>query len=97
MLCWLPSAGLVWCRATPTRHIRDPHRDEKMTAIRNTLNECSIEHQEFHEDEVDIYLNPKIGADWQVHGQQKRMVTPGRMKTSLKTLRPVQLITRCAF
>lgn len=27
---WLPSAGLVWRRAAPTLHIRDPHKDEKM-------------------------------------------------------------------
>lgn len=34
----------------------------------------------FYEDEVDIHLNPKIGADWQVRGQQKRVVTPVRME-----------------
>jgi len=27
---------------------------------------------------VDIHLNPKIGADWQLRGQQKRVVTPGQ-------------------
>lgn len=27
---------------------------------------------------MDIYLNPKIGADWQLRGQQKRVVTPGQ-------------------
>lgn len=32
----------------------------------------------FYEDEVDIHLNPKIGADWQRRGQQKRVVTPGK-------------------
>jgi len=26
---------------------------------------------------VDIHLNPKIGADWQVCGQQKHVVMPG--------------------
>lgn len=31
-----------------------------------------------YEDEVDIHLNPKIGADWMVPGQQKEVVTPGR-------------------
>lgn len=31
-----------------------------------------------YEDEVDIHLNPKIGADWQLRGQQKRVVTPGQ-------------------
>lgn len=75
---WLPSAGLVWRRAAPTLNIRDPHRDEKMAAIRQVLDECSIEHPVFYEDEVDIHLNPKIGADWQRRGQQKRVVTPGQ-------------------
>ena len=35
-------------------------------------------HPVFYEDEVDIHLNPKIGADWQLRGQQKRVVTPGQ-------------------
>lgn len=29
-------------------------------------------------DEVDIHLNPKIGPDWMVPGQQKQVVTPGQ-------------------
>ena len=75
---WLPAAGLVWRRAAPTLHIRDPHKDEKMAAIHKALDECSAEHPVFYEDEVDIHLNPKIGADWQRRGQQKRVVTPGQ-------------------
>lgn len=31
-----------------------------------------------YEDEVDIHLNPKIGADWMVPGQQKEVLTPGK-------------------
>ncbi len=68
---WLPAAGLVWRRAAPTLRIRDPHKDEKMAAISAALEQCSQEHPVFYEDEVDIHLNPKIGADWQVRGQQK--------------------------
>ncbi len=75
---WLPAAGLVWRRAAPTLRIRDPHKDEKMAAISAALEQCSQEHPVFYEDEVDIHLNPKIGADWQVRGQQKRVVTPGQ-------------------
>lgn len=71
---WLPSAGIMWRRAAPTLHIRDPHKDEKMVAIHKALDECSLEHPVFYEDEVDIHLNPKIGADW----QQKRVMTPGQ-------------------
>lgn len=42
-----------------------------MAAIHKALDECSAEHPVFYEDEVDIHLNPKIGADWQLRGQQK--------------------------
>ena len=34
-----------------------------------------------YEDEVDIHLNPKIGADWQLRGQQNRW-SRGTGKTS---------------
>ncbi|VDG96004.1 IS630 orf [Shigella dysenteriae] len=49
-----------------------------MAAIHKALDECSAEHLVFYEDEVDIHLHPKIGADWQLRGQQKRVVTPGQ-------------------
>ncbi len=49
-----------------------------MAVIHKALDECSAEHPVFYEDEVDIHLNPKIGADWQLRGQQKRVVTPGQ-------------------
>lgn len=75
---WLPAAGLVWRRAAPTLRIRDPHKEEKMAAINEALARCDLENPVFYEDEVDIHLNPKIGADWQLRGQQKRVVTPGQ-------------------
>lgn len=31
-----------------------------------------------HEDEVDIHLNPKIGPDYMLKGQQKQVLTPGQ-------------------
>jgi transposase len=31
-----------------------------------------------HVDEVDIHLNPKIGPDWMLRGQQKKVLTPGK-------------------
>jgi transposase len=31
-----------------------------------------------YSDEVDIHLNPKIGRDWMLPGQQRRIVTPGK-------------------
>src|SRR6266852_352039 len=32
----------------------------------------------FYEDEVDIHLNPKVGLDWMIAGQQKDLMTPGK-------------------
>ncbi|SQK77683.1 IS630 transposase [Escherichia coli] len=49
-----------------------------MAAIDRTLASCSAEPPVFYEDEVDIHLNLKISADWQLRGQQKRVVTPGQ-------------------
>ncbi len=34
---WLPKIGIVWRRAAPIFHIRDPHRDEKIALINNAL------------------------------------------------------------
>ena len=40
-----------------------------MAAIHEALAKCSAENPVFYEDEVDIHLNPKIAADWQLRGQ----------------------------
>lgn len=56
--------------------IHDPHKDEKMAAIHKALDECSAENQVFYGEEVDIHINPEIGAEWRERGQQKRGVTP---------------------
>ncbi|AEG98131.1 hypothetical protein ACV240_004724 [Klebsiella aerogenes] len=42
-----------------------------MAVINKTLDECSDEYPVFYEDKMDIHLHPKIGADWQLLGQQK--------------------------
>lgn len=49
-----------------------------MVTIHKALDECSAKYPVFYEDEVDIHLNPKIGSDWQLRGQQKRVVTLGQ-------------------
>ena len=75
---YLKQAGIVWRRATPTLKIKDPHYDEKHLAIEQALAQKQTEHPVFYQDEVDIDLNPKIGADWMLKGQQKRIATPGQ-------------------
>jgi transposase len=32
----------------------------------------------YYEDEVDLHLNPRIGRDWMLRGQQKVILTPGK-------------------
>ncbi|CDM88006.1 conserved protein of unknown function [Xenorhabdus bovienii] len=71
-------AGIVWRRAAPTLRLSDPEHDEKRAKITGVLSNASEQHPVFYEDEVDIDLNPKIGADWCFKGQQKRVVTPGK-------------------
>ncbi|MBN3043362.1 IS630 family transposase [Pectobacterium brasiliense] len=75
---YLKRAGMVWHRAALTLKIRDPHHDEKRLAIEQALTQESTANPVFYQDEVDIDLNPKIGADWMPKGQQKRIATPGQ-------------------
>lgn len=75
---YLKQAGIVWRRAAPTLKIKDPHYEEIRLAIKQTLVQEQTDHPVFYQDEVDIDLNPKIGADWMLKGQQKRIVTLGQ-------------------
>ncbi len=64
-----PTVACPWAKARKTR---------RLNAIRNllaTLPRCQVA---VYEDEVDIHLNPKIGLDWMVRGQQKEVQTPGQ-------------------
>ncbi len=61
---WLSSASFVWLRAAPTLRIPKLAKEEKMAAINKVLSECSDKHPVLYEDELDIDLNPKNGADW---------------------------------
>ncbi len=62
----------------PTLRIKDPAYQEKMANIDAALARCDADNPVFYEDEVDIDLNPKLGADWMFRAQQKRVVTPGQ-------------------
>lgn len=75
---WLPELVIVWRRAAPTLRIRDPHKEEKLAAIKAALDKCGADNPVFYEDEVDIHLNPKIGADWGLRGKQRLIPMPGR-------------------
>lgn len=64
-----PTVGCPWAKAAKTR---------RLNALQRLLATLPRGHVAVYEDEVDIHLNPKIGLDWMVRGQQKEVVTPGQ-------------------
>ena len=64
-----PTVGCPWPKARKNRKLR---------AIRKLLKDLPDDEVLVYEDEVDIHLNPKIGRDWMLRGQQKEVVTPGQ-------------------
>jgi transposase len=63
------TVGCPWPKAAKTR---------RLNRIRQVLATLPRRQRAFYEDEVDIHLNPKIGLDWMLAGQQKEVVTPGQ-------------------
>jgi transposase len=53
-------------------------KNKRLQEIQRLLDELPSDEVAFYEDEVDIHLNPKIGLDWMVPGQQKTVETPGQ-------------------
>lgn len=64
-----PIVGCPWAKARKTRRLNE---------IQKLIDELPDDEVAVYEDEVDIHLNPKIGADWMVRGQQKQVMTPGK-------------------
>src|SRR6516162_1889207 len=69
-------------RGRPRPTVRCPWspaaKASRLGAIDQLLASLPRRHLAVYEDEVDIHLNPKIGWDWMVRGQQKEVVTPGQ-------------------
>lgn len=63
-----PVVGCPWPKRRKNRRIR------KLKALVENLPDDEVV---YYEDEVDVHLNPKIGRDWMLRGQQKAVVTPG--------------------
>jgi len=61
--------------ACPWPESEKQHRLEEIQRMIAGLptDECAV-----FEDEIDIHLNPKIGQDWMLRGQQKEVLTPGQ-------------------
>jgi transposase len=53
-------------------------RERRLAEIRALEMGASAEEPVLYSDEVDIHLNPKIGRDWMLRGEQRRIVTPGK-------------------
>lgn len=64
-----PIVGCPWKKARRMRRLRE---------IRRTINTLPAGEVAVYLDEVDIHLNPKIGADWMLPGMQKTVLTPGK-------------------
>jgi len=68
-----PSVKCPWSKRAKDRRLRE---------IQQLLRQLPPDEVAVYEDEVDIHLNPKIGLDWMVTGQQKEVVTPGQNQKS---------------
>jgi transposase len=55
-------------------------RQRVLAAILRLERRASAAEPVLYSDEVDIHLNPKLGRDWMLRGQQRRVVTPGKNK-----------------
>jgi transposase len=71
---WKSARPIVKC---PWPKEQKEARFQELRDLRETLpkNEVLL-----FQDEVDILLNPKIGRDWSLLGQQRETVTPGQNK-----------------
>lgn len=63
-----PTVSSPWSERAKRRRLRE---------IRRMIADLPDDEVAVYEDEVDIHLNPKIGLDWMVRGQQKQVLTPG--------------------
>ena len=53
-------------------------RVARLAELRALEERASATEPVLYSDEVDVHLNPKIGRDWMLPGQQRRVVTPGK-------------------
>jgi transposase len=56
----------------------EKRKNARLGKIRRLIERLPNDEVAVYVDEVDIHLNPKIGLDWMVRGQQKTVLTPGK-------------------
>lgn len=64
-----PTVGCPWSKR---------RRNRCISAIEKVVQDLGPREVAVYLDEVDIHLNPKIGADWMNRGHQKEVMTPGQ-------------------
>jgi transposase len=64
-----PIVECPWPKRRKTRRVNEIQRMSERLSDHEVL---------LYADEVDIHLNPKIGNDWMLRGQQKTVLTPGQ-------------------
>jgi hypothetical protein len=64
-----PTVACPWSKHKKTR---------RLNQIRRLREQLRPDEVLLYVDEVDIHLNPKIGDDWMLCGQQKKVATPGQ-------------------
>lgn len=66
-----PTVESTWSKRAKNKRLRE---------IRDLVDNLPDDEVVVYEDEVDVHLNPKIGLDWMLRGQQKEVATPGQNK-----------------
>jgi transposase len=66
-----PTVESTWSKRAKNKRLRE---------IQQLLDNLPRDEVVVYEDEVDVHLNPKIGLDWMLRGQQKEVLTPGQNK-----------------
>jgi transposase len=74
---WLQAAGLVWRRPRPVLRPTDPDRERKLGVLRALLSRLPADETAVFMDEVDVNINPKVGAMWMRRGEQAAVETRG--------------------
>ena len=64
-----PTVACPWPKA---------EKEQRLEEIRTMIANLPADEIAVYEDEIDIHLNPKIGQDWMLRGQQKEVPTPGQ-------------------
>lgn len=64
-----PCVACPWPKAQKTRRLNQIRRLAEPPPPNSAV---------LYVDEVDVHLNPKIGNDWMLEGQQKQVLTPGQ-------------------